>query len=112
MIWGRAADAARPQKERLLLVQFKDRHKLLSGQLNGTQGAHFLLACSHTGKSVWGPSFFNARAEVNSAGANSPLRCEFTAQAPPRRAGPQGRQKKMPYSSSSLSTAINASVGS
>ncbi len=60
---GEVPPAAAP----LLLVQFEDSHEGFGGQLNGAQGTHFLLACSHTDQSVWVPSFFNARAEVNSA---------------------------------------------
>ena len=48
----------------LFLVQLEDGHKSLSGQLDGVQRPHFLLAAPHPARAVRGPLFFShARAK-------------------------------------------------
>ena len=94
----------------LLLVQLEDRHKSFGGELHRPQGAHFLLAHPPANRFAGGPGGdFNARAEMNSALRNSPLRSEFTAHsAAPLCGAPRKAEENAYYSSSSLSTAISS----
>ena len=79
-----------------LLIQLEDGHECFGGQLHRTQGPHFLFASSPAKGFAGAPKGDrNARAEVNSALRNSPLRSEFTAHSAAPPCGAPGRQKKM-----------------
>ena len=98
----------------LLLVQFENRHKRLGGQLHGSKGPHFLFAPPKRDAPVWVPGFFKCSGEVNSPSAKvlPPAKRLYGAKRRPAVRGPRKAKRKCSaYSSSSLRTAINASVG-
>ena len=103
----------------LLLVQLENGHKGLGGELHAVQRAHLLFARPTKGMAFCGDPMkdFTCSAEVNSACAKVLGRWPKTlARRVTRRPAmrvPRGQKKLLfCYSSSSLRTAINASVGS
>ena len=103
----------------LLLVQLEDGHECLSGKLDGTKTPHLLFARPTKGMAFCGDPIkdFTCSAEVNSACAKVLGRWPKTlvrrVTRRPAMQGPRGQKKLLfRYSSSSLRTAMKASVGS
>ena len=110
--WGRGREEA----QGLLFVQLEHGHKCLCGNLYRPQRAHLLLARPTKGRPFAGTPFYL----TCSGGVNPPCAKVLASgqnactahSAAPRCGAPEGNKKMLPvYSSSSLSTAINASVG-
>ena len=100
----------------LLLVQLEHGHKRLGRNLYRSQRAHLLLARPTKGRPFAGTPFYL----TCSGGVNPPCAKVLASgqnactahSAAPRCGAPEGNKKMLPvYSSSSLSTAMKASVG-
>ena len=98
----------------VLLIQLQHRHKRLRRHLHAAQAAHLFLAAPQRFPFAGIPIFFACSGGVNPPSAKvlpSAKRLHALTRAPPPGA-PEGAKKLRPqFSSSSFSTAINASVG-
>ena len=98
----------------VFLIQLQHRHKRLRRHLHAAQAAHLFLAAPQRFPFAGIPIFFACSGGVNPPSAKvlpSAKRLHALTRAPPPGA-PEGAKKLRPqFSSSSLSTAMNASVG-